>query len=76
MTVSVTVTCCSSILRVIDITTPRGPLALAYCERCDKRRWYHNGIEVQLREVLDLAATDWRNNRLWKNPERRLHVAS
>jgi hypothetical protein len=63
----VTVTCCNRILNTIQISTPRGPLAVAHCDRCERRRWYHNGTETQLREVLRLAATDWRNTRLWRS---------
>lgn len=66
--VSMTLTCCGSILRTIEIQTPSGPLAMGYCPRCDDRRWYHDEVEVTVRDVLAVAAKDWKNTRIWKKP--------
>jgi len=72
----VTTTCCNSIVRTIEIATPRGGLAMAYCERCEKRRWFHNEVQVHLRDVLSMTANDWRDTKLWHATERHLTVAS
>jgi hypothetical protein len=65
---TMTMKCCGSIVRTIDIQTPSGALAMGYCERCDDRRWFHDQVEVGVRDVIAVAAKDWRNTRLWRNP--------
>ncbi len=72
----VTIKCCGTIVPTIEITTPRGPLSLASCQRCDTRRWFHSGVPVHLREILAMANADWRNAKLWNNPKQRLHVVA
>lgn len=72
-----TIKCCGTIVPTIDITTPRGPLSLACCQRCETRRWFHHGAPVQLSEILAMASADWKNTRAWDNPWRQQrHLAA
>lgn len=61
-----TMTCCGSPARTIDITMPSGAVAMDYCARCDNRRWLHEGNEIAVNDVVALAAKDWRKTRLWQ----------
>jgi hypothetical protein len=65
---TMTMKCCGSIIRTIEIDTPSGSLAMGYCTRCDHRRWIHEGSEVAVRDVVAIAAKDWRTPRLWRKP--------
>jgi hypothetical protein len=58
--------CCGGITRTIEINTPSGAIAMDYCAQCDGRRWLHEGVEVGVRDVVAVAAKDWRNTRLWR----------
>ena len=72
-----TIKCCGTIVPTIDIATPQGPLALAACQRCETRHWFHGGTPVQLRDILAMARSDWSNARAWDNPWRRQrHLAA
>lgn len=71
-----TITCCSTIVRSIEIDTPTGPLSMGYCARCDSRRWFLGNTEVQIRYLLSHSVTqDWRASRNWKK-QSRLHAVA
>jgi hypothetical protein len=56
---SMTVNCCVRDVPTITIETPHGHLAVGCCPRCDRRRWFHDGAEIAVRDVLELASRSW-----------------
>jgi hypothetical protein len=51
--------CCGATPTRIDISTSESTLTMAYCGRCETRKWFSGDSETTLSGVLAAAKTTW-----------------
>ena len=51
--------CCGAAPRDITIGLTTSTLVFLYCDRCETRQWYRDGVQVELGAVKNDAAATW-----------------
>jgi hypothetical protein len=51
--------CCGTTPRDITIALTDSTLAFLFCEVCETRRWFRDGLQVTLGDVKTVASAAW-----------------
>lgn len=63
-----TTSCCGATPRDITISLSDSTLAFLYCEVCESRRWFRDGMQVTLGDVKTEASAAW-NKKSKRTPQ-------